>query len=434
MLFVLACNLALPNLDDAVRDLSDALPVFPGAEGFGTDTPAGRGGQVLVVDTLSAEGPGSLKEALTAQGPRVVVFSVGGVIQLKENITIDEPFLTVAGQTAPEPGITVSGAGLEIRAHDVLVQHLRIRPGDDPEGPDPDVRDAIAIVGLKDGSRDVHHVVIDHCSLSWGIDENFSTWYRGVRDVSLLNSLVTEALDDSLHYKGPHGKGVLVGDHTRRFSMINNILAYNPDRNPIIKGDVSALVANLYVHDPDRWPVTLFDPENSGPSLFTLKGGHFTRGPDTPTAHATILIDRSVKPDTKVYLEDIVSWDVTDAPWAGVEQLSARDDVRVDSAPVWVAPLTALPAALLPEILLPRVGARPALRDPIDTRVTAQLIAGTGQVIDSPQEVGGLPMFLETHSTLHIPEDPSADPDGDGYTNLEDWLYTYAITVEQGTR
>jgi hypothetical protein len=429
-LLFLACNPPLPDLHDATRDLTGSLPVFPGAEGFGTDTPAGREGAIFVVDTLAAEGPGSLKEALVASEPRVVVFSVGGVIKLTENITVDEPFLTVAGQTAPEPGITLSGAGLEIRTHDVLVQHLRIRPGDDPEGPDPDTRDAVAVVGLADGSREVHHVVIDHCSLSWGIDENFSTWYRGVRDVSLLNSLVSEALDDSLHYKGPHGKGVLVGDHIRRFSMINNILAYNPDRNPIIKGDVSALVANLYVHDPDRWPVTLFDPEGAGPSLFSLVGGYFTRGPDTPIEHATVLIDRTVKKGTEVFLEDLTSWDIGDDPWVGVDVMSNQDQVRVDTAPVGVAPLTGVPSGELPDFLLDRVGARPAFRDPVDARVVGQLRDNTGGVIDSPVEVGGLPDLPERHAELELPEDPSGDLDGDGYTNLEEWLFAYAAAVE----
>lgn len=430
LLLLAACNPPLPDLPDAGRDLAGSLPVFPGAEGFGTDTPAGRGGALLVVDTLEPHGPGSLHEALATPGPRVVVFAVGGVIRVDDHLTIDEPYLTLAGQTAPEPGITLDGAGLEIRAHDVLVQHLRIRPGDRRVGPDPEVRDAVAVVGLQDGSRKVYNVVVDHCSLSWGIDENFSTWYRGVRDVTLSNSLVSEALDDSLHPEGPHGKGVLIGDHTRRFSMVNNVLAYNPDRNPLVKGDVSALVANLYVHDPDRWPVTLYDPEGSGPSLLTLQNARFTRGPDTPEDHATVRVDRTVKDGTQVYLADLSSWDVQDDPWEGVEVVSARDDVRVDAPPVTLEPLSPLAPEDLAEALFPTVGARPAFRDPVDERVFAQLAAGTGGVIDSPDEVDGMPDLEATTTELDLPEDPQGDDDGDGYPNLDEWLFAAAAAVE----
>lgn len=427
-----ACNPPLPNLHDAHRDLSQKLPIFPGAEGFGTDTPAGRGGAVFIVDTLAADGPGSLQAALTAAGPRTVVFEVGGVIRLRDNITIDHPFLTVAGQTAPSPGITLSGAGLEIRAHDVLIQHLHIRPGDAAEGPDPTVRDAVAIVGLEDGTRDVHHVVIDHCSMSWAIDENVSTWYRGVRDVTLSNSLISEALDDSLHPEGPHGKGVLVGDHTRRFSMVNNVLAYNPDRNPILKGDTSALIANLYVYDPDRWPVTLFDREGAGPSVAAIQSASFHRGPDTPREHATILVDRSVKEGSALFLSQLQSWDIDTSPWEGVDQRSPRDDLRVEEAPVSVVPLTLLAPDTLAGALFPRVGARPAERDAVDARVFAQLSAGEGRVINSPREVGGLPALPETHRALSLPDDPAGDDDQDGYTNLEAWLHREAARVEGG--
>jgi hypothetical protein len=425
---LLACAGPLPNLADAHRDLTGLLPVFPGAEGFGVDTPAGRGGEVLVVDSLAADGPGSFAAALAVDAPRTIVFSVGGVIRLRENLFIDAPFLTVAGQTAPAPGITLAGAGLEIRAHDVLIQHLRIRPGDDPDGPDPIVRDAIAITA-GDG-RDVHGVVLDHLSLSWGVDETLSTWYRGVRDVTVSNCLISESLDESLHPEGPHGKGVLIGDHTRRFALLRSLLAFNPDRNPIVKGDATALVANVWAHDPDRWPVTLFDRERAGPSLLTLRSSVFTAGPDTPPDHATVLVDRSMAPGTAIFLDDLQSWDVVgDDPWVGVDVVSPRDEVRVDAPPVSVTPLTLIPAEALPEVLLDTAGATPARRDAVDARVIAQLIAGTGAVIDSPREVGGQPTPPETHRPLTPP--PPGDSDGDGYTDVEAWLHALAAEVER---
>jgi hypothetical protein len=108
------------------------LPVFPGAQGFGTLTPAGRGGAVIRVTNLNNSGPGSLRDALLATGPRVVVFEIAGVIQLSTPITVVSPYLTVAGQTAPAPGVTLRGSPLRVATHDVLVQHIRSRPGEGP--------------------------------------------------------------------------------------------------------------------------------------------------------------------------------------------------------------------------------------------------------------------------------------------------------------
>lgn len=425
LLLAAGCNPPLPGLGDAHRDYADALPVFPGAEGFGTDTPAGRGGEIYVVDSLAADGPGSLAEALAAPGARTVVFSVGGVIVLDDNITVTEPYLTVAGQTAPWPGITVYGAGLVISTHDVLIQHLAVRPGGSPDGPDPELRDAVAVIGDRRGDLEVYNVVVDHVSLSWSVDETFSTWYPGVRDVTLSNSILAEALDDSLHPEGPHSKALLFGDHTRRIASLRNILAYNDDRNPIIKGDASALVVNQWVVDPGRWPVTLFDQEGAGPSLLSIQSSVFERGADTPPEHATVLVSRSVKADSALHLSEIDSWD-----GGAIEWESSRDeDIIASTPPISVSPLTVLPTEGLPAILLRASGARPADRDPVDQRIAGLLAAGEGTIINNEAAVGGLEL-LETHHALSLPEAPDADPDGNGYTALEEWLHAAAADVE----
>jgi hypothetical protein len=175
--------------------------------GFGADTPAGRGGRVLRVTTLNASGPGSLREALETKGPRIVVFEVGGVVDLQGgNLTVTEPFLTVAGQTAPPPGITVVRGGLRIMTHDVLMQHIRVRPGDagrpKRSGWEPEV--------TTSGAQ-AYNIVIDHCSLSWAVDENLSVSgprHDGPagtsRRITLSNNIIAEGLRDSSHAKGPH--------------------------------------------------------------------------------------------------------------------------------------------------------------------------------------------------------------------------------------
>ena len=107
-----------------------ALPAFPGALGWASKTPGGRGGRIIRVTSLASEGPGTLREAIEAKGPRIIVFEVGGVIDLeRKTLKLTEPFVTIAGQTAPSPGITLIRGGMDITAHDAIVQHIRIRPG-----------------------------------------------------------------------------------------------------------------------------------------------------------------------------------------------------------------------------------------------------------------------------------------------------------------
>ncbi|UCD29149.1 MAG: hypothetical protein JSV03_01300, partial [Planctomycetota bacterium] len=101
------------------------MPAFPGAEGFGTETPGGRGGRIIEVTNLNDAGPGSLRAAVETEGRRIVVFRVGGTIALKSHIIATSPYLTIAGQTAPGDGILIRDVGLRIRTHDVVVRHLR---------------------------------------------------------------------------------------------------------------------------------------------------------------------------------------------------------------------------------------------------------------------------------------------------------------------
>jgi hypothetical protein len=155
--------------------LSQALPVIPNASGYGIETPAGRGGKVYKVTNLNNSGEGSLKACVDASGPRVCVFEVSGTIHMTDDLHVRNPKITIAGQTAPSPGIMLRGGALFIKTSDVLVQHIRVRAGDDKVGADPDNRDALKIDagGL---SAPVNNVVVDHCSFSWAIDEIASVY------------------------------------------------------------------------------------------------------------------------------------------------------------------------------------------------------------------------------------------------------------------
>ena len=137
--------------------------------GFGMDTLGGLEGRVMRVTSLEPSGPGSLREAIEAKGSRLVVFEVGGVIDLaRKSLRVTEPYLTIAGQTAPDPGITLLRGSLAIETHDAVIQHLSVRPGDAgrprKSGWSPD---GIAVNAAS-------NVIIDHCSATWAVDENLS--------------------------------------------------------------------------------------------------------------------------------------------------------------------------------------------------------------------------------------------------------------------
>jgi hypothetical protein len=171
---VLLVSAALPGLSAATQSPEPMSPgtaalAFPGAQGWAAHTPGGRGGKILRVTTLAASGPGSVAEAIAMPGPRIVVFEVGGVIDLgMKELRITEPFLTIAGQTAPQPGITFIKGGLTIATHDVVIRHVRMRPGD---GGMPTFSGDIDAITTARGARDV---IVDHCSLTWATDENLS--------------------------------------------------------------------------------------------------------------------------------------------------------------------------------------------------------------------------------------------------------------------
>lgn len=413
----------LPGLDDASRDYTRAQAVFPGAEGFGTDTAAGRGGAVIVVDTLADDGAGSLRSALSESGPRTIVFAVGGTIEARRTLEVHQPFVTIAGQTAPDPGITVSGAGLSVRTHDVLVQHLAFRPGDAAEGPAMGDRDALQIIANEDGRLEVYNVVIDHVSLSWSTDEAFSTWYPGVRDVTVSQCLIAEALD-----LGDHSKGFLIGDHTRRLAMLRNVLAHNDDRNPIFKGDTTALVVNNFIYDPGRWPVSFFDEEDSGPMLGSLIANDFVYGPSSQADHATILVSRSVNEGTRIHLLGNRGWDLMEGQRSLVTAESGHGSEFVDAPPVSVLPLTVMAVEELEPILLSTAGSRPAARNPEDARIIESIRARGGRIIDRVDEVR-VAWPASSSRALMLPDDPQSDSDGNGYTRLEEWLHEQSLAV-----
>ena len=272
----------LPGL--LLSPASAAVQAFPGAEGFGTETPGGRGGTVCQVTNLGDSGPGSLRSCVEASGPRYVVFKTGGTISLKNRLTVTNPNLTIAGQTAPGGGITLrmdpsSGTDqgtMQIATHDVVVRYVRFRPGNG--GGADDSHDAITI--YKAG---VKNVVIDHCSFSWAIDENVNT-YDESTDITISNSIIAEGLSNAGHPTGEHSKGLLAGGvNAHNVSIHHNLFVSNMDRNPQISGLSVADVRNNVVYnygDGSGSGVTLISSSKGEPRVNWV-GNYYKPGPNS---------------------------------------------------------------------------------------------------------------------------------------------------------
>ncbi|WP_051361261.1 polysaccharide lyase family 1 protein, partial [Desulfuromonas sp. TF] len=355
------------------------LPVFPGAQGFGTETKAGRSGKVLKVTNLNDSGSGSLRAAIEASGPRIIVFEVSGTIKLASDLKVKDPYVTIAGQTAPSPGVTLRGAALAVHTHDVLAQHLRIRVGDDSSGPSPGSRDGIRITGSL---GDVYRVVFDHLSVSWAVDETGSSPYEP-HEITISNSILGEALNNSIHPQGNHSKGFLVREGTQNISMVGNLIAHNHDRNPRVTGDTKMVALNNVFYNGGKpyW----FDVElgrASGPHLLSVVGNAFIEGPDTPHYAWPILVDGNCKSGTKVYQSDNVAG-------GGILKSQTSFDPKASSPPVWHKSLAPRAGSTVENWVLANAGARPADRDSVDKRLANEVKSRSGAIIDSTSEVGG---------------------------------------------
>lgn len=424
-----------------------ALPAFPGAEGFGADTIGGRGGRVIEVVNLNAKGSGSFVAAVAAQGPRIVVFRIGGTIVLTNDVMVTNPYLTIAAQTAPGGGIALRGAALRINTHDVIVRGLRIRVGDGP-GPNPDNRDALGIqTNLI--SPTTYNIIVDHCSLSWAIDENTSIYGLG-HDISYQWNIISEGLYQSLATTGPGGRGFLAKDKgaMRNISMHHNLLAHNLARNPELAGDPNGdntLTGEIINNISYNWVSYCMRLEH-GLLKVNVIGNICKAGVDS---HATrgLILENDMVTGTAVYVSHNLGPNrPTDSgdDWLFV---SGPSSYRVNS-PAFVGSgiTTESPAAAYASVL-DKAGAIVPTRDSSDLRVVDHVRNGTGHVIDSQAQVGGWPVLApgtplqdtdhdgmpdswETAHGLNLNNsaDGKQDRDGDGYTNVEEYLNSLLAT------
>ncbi len=394
---------------------------IPSNIAFGNATKGGLNGKIIRVTNLNATGPGSLREAIEAKGPRIVVFEVGGIIDLnKGELDVREPFLTIAGQTAPSPGITIIKGGFWINTHDILIQHIRVRPGDAGEpkrsGWSPD--------GLTTSGGDAYNVLVDHCSFAWAVDENLSA--SGERtegpdstshNITFSNNIIAECLSNSSHEKGPHSKGTLIHDFCRDIAIVGNLFAHNGMRNPYFKAHSTGVIVNNLIYNPGRVAIQLFysksewknaryEPENCRVSIV---GNVLYSGKNTNEKMALVAAMGDA------FMKDNLAFDAE-----GMALPLTYGNINILSEkPVWPTGLMSLPADEVVGYITGHVGARPKERDVVDKRIIQDFLDKKGQILDSQDEVGGYPKHKAIYRKLEVPEE-----------DIDSWLMQLASELQ----
>ncbi len=421
-------------------------PAFPGAEGFGKYVVGGRGGRVIAVTNLNDDGAGSFRAACVAEGPRIVVFRVSGTIPLQSNVKIKNPYLTIAGQTAPGDGICIRNHQVKFNTKQIIIRYIRFRPGD--------------TAGIEyDGfGGDGEQAIIDHCSVSWGIDEVLSI--NKVRNFSVQWCMATESLYNSIHKKGHHGYGGLWGGPGG--SWHHNILAHHSSRNPRASGNKDSGLMDFRNNVIYNWGFNSAYGGELWPRNWI--NNYYKYGPATKqnVRHRIFYQHDSLG---RMYADGNYVWglpEISKHNWEGGIDFSSgggatESTLRVNE-PFIVAPVRTQNAEEAYELVLEHAGASLS-RDTVDTRIINEIRTGTAHfgsswdgggkgIIDSQTDVGGWPELKSIPAPPDtdgdgMPDDweqshgldpqnasdGALDRDGDGYTNVEEYLNSLAPSI-----
>lgn len=417
-----------------------ALPAFPGAEGFGSDTIGGRGGKVIHVSNLNDRGEGSLRAAINDPAPRTVVFDISGTITLDSSLVIRNPYITIAGQTAPGDGITLRGNTLAVNTHDVVIRFIRSRLGDEIN---PKAQDAISIYG---GQR----IILDHVSASWSIDEVLSP-SGDIQDVTIQWSYIAEPLNRSQHEKGRHGYNMLLRA-TGGVSIHHNLFAHGDVRSPRF-GD-HYFTGNAPTFDFRNNLIYGWGKIASGDIDGRMRVNYINNylKPNAESSQrAPIVFTAAANEDTQFYVSGNIV-EQRDALSQNQDLLFSAEKIRQGSftqvREPFATPLIYTHSAQESyALVLAHAGASLPKRDAVDLRISQQVKTGTGKIIDSVQDVGGWPVLKSAPAPLDSdqdgmpdaweiaeklnPNDASDDQQlrADGYTWLEHYLNSLAAKV-----
>ncbi|MEK7643169.1 MAG: hypothetical protein AAB372_01860 [Patescibacteria group bacterium] len=371
------------------RATTIAVKAFPTAEGYGADTIGGRGGKIIQVTNLNDSGPGSFREAVMTSGPRIIVFRVGGVIKLESNIVISEPFLTIAGQTAPGDGIVIRNYTVEITASDVIVRNMRFRVADAEDGGDPCCRRALSIgAGANGASR----VILDHVSASWGVDQTIDVHRSS--DVTIQWSLISESLNKSLHVEDTRQQHAFASLNYSgsRVTYHHNLYAEHRGRVPRFDAQKQADFVNNVIYD---WHANDIDGLGGATTVNVVKN-YFKMRPGTVAARPITLRDNA-----KVYLEGNIGpsttetsdqWQMTQgSPGTGIVPLAAtsfRSLTRFVNKPIAEDPAAVAFSRVTSGDSVGATrgtnadGSPKNTRDTTDARVINAVVTDTGKIID----------------------------------------------------
>ena len=415
-----------------------APPAFPGAEGYGATSVGGRGGVTLLVTSLADDGPGTLRAAIAHKGPRMILFRIGGLIDLAKPLVVREPFVTIAGESAPGGGICLRGYGLVIQTTDVIVRHLRVRPGD-LRGEQTDA------VSVASGAR---RVMLDHVSASWSVDETLSP-SGDIADVTVQWSIISESLRKSVHAKGSHGYGTLLRA-TGGVTLHHNLWAHHNGRNPRFGDNYGKGARPTYdfrnnvIYNCGDYCSGLVE----GRMQVNYVANTIRPGVDT-SAKAPIYLGAKANGETEFY---IVGNEVMGRPEQGREagkmletkNLPAGVMIRLAAAPFATPAVSEHTVRAAYALVLQEAGASRPVRDAVDARLLQAVSKGQGKIIDSQEEVGGWPAYAvgspwPDGDSDGLPDDWERAHGGDpkdgrdaarvaasGYTRLEEYLHALA--------
>lgn len=452
MLWAMAAMTAMGCMADELPTFTpNRILAFPGAQGVACNTVGGAGGKVIHVTRLDdAEEPGTLRWAVRQKGARTVVFDVAGVIALKSTLKISNDSITIAGQTAPAPGICLKGYTLNIQASEVIIRYIRCRMGDE-EGREDDSMNSFY---NKEGHSGWKNILVDHCSLSWSTDECGS--FYGSENLTVQWCILSESLANSIHSKKAHGYGGLWGGCPATFH--HNLLAHHTNRTPRLCGSRYSnleadekvdVVNNVYYNFGSEGAYAgqggsynlLYNYYKPGPYTVTRKAHcrFFTPYPDDGTNHQAEGICGKfwLQGNYMDSRDDLSKSQMAEAHMANIDNFSPlvfspktvkkQDGTTIERPQADFRATSAFPndpngysyvesAEDAYKNVLLFAGASNH-RDKIDTRIVKETTDGTftyrgshgstGGIIDSQKDVEGYAEYVETKSDI-------VDTDGDG--------------------
>lgn len=437
--------------------LSATLPdgrqrAFPTAEGFGAGSLGGRGGKAIYVTNTNESGPGSLRDCIQASGPRICIFRTGGTIVLREaSLVVRNPFLTIAGETAPGGGIAIRNGetqlrpSIEILTNDVIIRHIRLRPG-------PHARETCCSGGLGLYSEAAKNIMLDHISASWGSDETIDsedatdfTWQWGITSEPLLRG-------------GPGKKNRarnMLFTKGGNISVHHSLFAFGKFRNPQVKMKIPGAVADIVnnVFFSPKWEYVVSFGDEWGHIHANVIGNYKIAGEKLLDDHMVHIFDESGLGHS-IYLKDNYDEPYRTEADQDDSLVVAEDQRRFVAATPFDAPTIRTSAPLSAyESVLANAGATKPERDTVDRRIIEEVKNRSGRLLKTdPKFVGGWP---ELAGGVPYPDgdidgisddwevkngmdptntnDGQKDSDSDGWTNLEEFLHFMAGDTERLT-